>query len=212
MESVHNPFKKFLCSDCGSSYKSQSALIDHRKRTHLKLKPHVCTICNKGFYYNRSLQEHLRTHTGEKPYQCQVILSTLLILTYRTWEHGIWPTLRVGIWPTLRVGIWPTLRVGIWPTWGLESDLPFPGVRNLTYPLLIWGRNLTYPLLGWGRNPTYPPGLGSESDLPSWAGVGIWPTLSWAGGRNLTYLSVLQLTDRGPVRLLHLSENLRFSP
>ena len=87
---------------------------------------------------------------------------------------------------------------------GSESDLPggwnltylFPGVRNLTYPLLIWDRNLTYPFLGWGRNPTYPPGLGSESDLPSWAGVGIWPTLSWTGVG--IWPTSRQLTDRGP--------------
>lgn len=29
-----------------------------------------CKFCGKGFYYPSSLEKHIRTHTGEKPFKC----------------------------------------------------------------------------------------------------------------------------------------------
>lgn len=40
-------------------------------RTHTGVKPYVCNICNRGFTKSTYLQLHLRTHSGEKPYICQ---------------------------------------------------------------------------------------------------------------------------------------------
>lgn len=31
---------------------------------------YMCKFCGKGFYYPSSLEKHIRTHTGEKPFKC----------------------------------------------------------------------------------------------------------------------------------------------
>ena len=48
---VHTGEKAHLCSECGNAFSSVSSLIDHRKRRHLELRDHKCTLCPKGKFF-----------------------------------------------------------------------------------------------------------------------------------------------------------------
>lgn len=67
---VHTGERAHLCSECGNAFSSVSSLIDHRKRSHLKLRDHKCLECVKEFFTKTELAAHVRTHTGDKPFQC----------------------------------------------------------------------------------------------------------------------------------------------
>ncbi len=36
------------------------------------ISQHICNVCSKNFSSASALQIHNRTHTGEKPYKCEV--------------------------------------------------------------------------------------------------------------------------------------------
>ncbi|XP_057703451.1 zinc finger protein 436-like [Corythoichthys intestinalis] len=59
----------FACTLCDKEFPRKGHLENH-KRTHTGEKPFVCTYCGKRFNEKGNLNKHARTHSGEKPFAC----------------------------------------------------------------------------------------------------------------------------------------------
>ncbi|UYM18360.1 C2H2-type zinc finger protein [Endozoicomonas euniceicola] len=61
---------QFICDVCLNAFRSRSCLAEHM-RTHTGEKPFQCPICPKAFSTQSNFRKHERVHTGEKPYECE---------------------------------------------------------------------------------------------------------------------------------------------
>ena len=61
--------KKYACTICDRAFTQPGNLNEHIK-THTGEKPHVCHLCGKAFIQKGNLKEHMITHTGERPHVC----------------------------------------------------------------------------------------------------------------------------------------------
>merc|ERR1712018_554688 len=62
---------RFTCEICGyTGLKKRYTSHMHQWHTPNHLKPHICSVCHKGFSHLNRLKDHMNTHTGEKPYKC----------------------------------------------------------------------------------------------------------------------------------------------
>uniref|UniRef100_A0A8C4R866 Zinc finger protein Pegasus n=1 Tax=Eptatretus burgeri TaxID=7764 RepID=A0A8C4R866_EPTBU len=62
---------KLKCKFCEYACKGTARLEEHM-RTHTGEKPYRCHLCSFASAYERHLEAHMRSHTGEKPYKCDL--------------------------------------------------------------------------------------------------------------------------------------------
>ncbi|XP_061433971.1 zinc finger protein Pegasus-like [Lethenteron reissneri] len=62
---------KLKCKYCDYACKGTARLEEHM-RTHTGEKPYRCHLCSFASAYVRHLEAHMRSHTGEKPYKCNL--------------------------------------------------------------------------------------------------------------------------------------------
>ena len=61
--------QKYQCDQCPKAFHRSHALLNH-VRVHTGEKPFSCSVCSKAFAQSSYLKDHFRMHTGEKPFSC----------------------------------------------------------------------------------------------------------------------------------------------
>ncbi|XP_066595796.1 zinc finger protein 271-like [Prorops nasuta] len=61
---------ELTCPQCSRTFHHKNSLIYHI-RSHSGERPHQCEICGKSFFAASALKVHKRLHSGDKPYKCE---------------------------------------------------------------------------------------------------------------------------------------------
>ena len=76
---LHSGVKEFKCGQCGAAFATNHSLKCHKKIHERNeagdgadgMGGYSCPVCKKTMSNKSSLNQHLKTHMGTKPYQCQ---------------------------------------------------------------------------------------------------------------------------------------------
>ena len=58
---IHTGEEPYVCTDCGKSFKTRSALNEHIKVFHMNKKPYTCNYCQRQFVHCSQFKTHLIT-------------------------------------------------------------------------------------------------------------------------------------------------------
>ncbi len=61
--------KSFTCTQCGKSVRNKRSL-DYHMRVHTGGRPYTCDQCGKSFSQSSNLKKHMKVHSKEKPHSC----------------------------------------------------------------------------------------------------------------------------------------------
>lgn len=67
-DNIQNIPEEYECRYCDKKFSNKRHLRIHTQKHNLSF---LCQICGKQFYRSWKLQDHIRTHTGERPYGCK---------------------------------------------------------------------------------------------------------------------------------------------
>ncbi|GAA35545.1 Zinc finger protein 516 [Clonorchis sinensis] len=74
---IHSDIKQYKCNHCEQTYAYKWGLKEHVNRVHQdkcsgeKIQKHECRICSRMFLRRDHLIQHMRVHSGEKPFGCK---------------------------------------------------------------------------------------------------------------------------------------------
>ncbi|XP_044746248.1 zinc finger protein 141-like isoform X1 [Coccinella septempunctata] len=69
---IHTGVKPYVCHICGKNFRLDSSFRKHIKQFHEGVKNYSCEICDKNFGTKSARNEHLNTHSDQRPYSCDI--------------------------------------------------------------------------------------------------------------------------------------------